>query len=339
MTQLEKLQAGGIRRRGTAQVGFRYVRADGKRMAAPDEDRIEALKLPPAWRDVFISPSPRASLQAIGKDAARRWQYRYHEAHVQRRKRRKYERLLAFAQALPALRKRIDADMRKPGLSREKVLACILRILSMSLIRPGSQQYADENGSYGIATLRPKHVKVSGDVVRFDFPGKSGKQQERRLRDRRVARTVRRLLEVKQGREVFKFENEEGEWVDVRRRHINAYIKEVMDGDFSAKDFRTWAGTLICACALARAGAEAGEGKTTRKKKIVAAVKETAEQLGNTPAICRSSYIYPSVVSEFERGRVVERYFADVAELLEHRRPGLHGSEKALLRMLKRMAA
>lgn len=347
MTQLEKLQTRGIRRIGTPKQGFRYETADGKSVGAADLDRIEALKIPPAWTDVYISPSPRASLQAVGKDAAGRWQSRYHDAHVKRREGKKYERVVHFAQALPRLRRAIARDLARPGLPREKVMACVLRILATCFIRPGSQEYAEDNGSYGIATLRHKHVTVKGDTVQFDFPGKSGKRIQRELRDRAVSRVIRQLLAApgkfagsrRTRYELFKFVNEEGQLVDVRRRHINDYIKEVMGEQFSAKDFRTWAGTLICACALARAGVADGEGKTARKKKVVAAIKETAEHLGNTPAICRSSYIYPSVLSDFERGSVVERYFENVEELIEHSSKTLHPSEKALLELLKRKAA
>lgn len=337
-TVIEELKRTGIRRRGTPETGFRYVLAKGGRPRAEDLDRVDKLKIPPAWTEVAIHRSPRGGVQAVGKDAAGRWQYRYHEGLVKRRELEKYERLVHFAEALPKMRKAVARDLRKPGLGREKVLACILRILATSFIRPGSQAYAAENGSYGIATLRRKHVKVKGDLVRFDFPGKGGKRQQREMRDRRIARVVRELLR-RPGHEVFKFENEAGELVDVRRRHINEYIKEVMGERFSAKDFRTWAGTLICACALARTGAETSDSKTARKQKVVAAVKETADKLGNTPATCRSSYIYPAVLNSFERGKVVERYFHDVEELVEHRTNGLHGSERALLRLLKPKAA
>ncbi|MFN2431587.1 MAG: DNA topoisomerase IB [Gemmatimonadota bacterium] len=340
MTRIEKLQTTGIRRLGTPGRGFRYVTADGRAPGPEDRDRIDALSIPPAWTDVVIAPSARGSLQAAGKDAAGRWQYRYHDAHVRRREEKKYERIVHFAQALPRMRRRVVADLRGPGLGRERVLACILRILSTCFIRPGSQVYADENGSYGLATLKHQHVRVKGDTVAFDFPGKSGKRQQREIRDRRVARIVRQLLQERPpGHEVFWFLNDGGEVVDVRRRHINDYIKEAMGERFSAKDFRTWAGTLICACALARVGADAAEAKTARKRKVVAAVKETAEQLGNTPAICRSSYIYPQILDSFERGRVVERYFDTVEDLVAHQRASLHGAEKALLELLKTKAA
>jgi DNA topoisomerase-1 len=337
MTVLERLEDTGIRRRGSKERGFRYVRADGRPATKLEVLRIRLLKIPPAWKDVRIHPAPNASVQAIGKDAAGRWQYLYHQARAARREREKFDRLVRFAQALPAMRRAIARDIALPGMPREKVLACVLRILSTCFLRPGSQVYAEENGSYGIATLRQKHVRVRGDRVEFDFPGKWGKLQHRELKDRRVARIVRELAKVRG--EVFKYRNDAGEWVDVRRRHINEYIREVMGAGFSAKDFRTWAGTLICACALARAGVEDAETRAARKRKVVAAVKETAERLGNTPAICRASYIYPAVLSGYERGRVIERYFDNVEELVHRRAPGLHRTEKALLRLLQAKAA
>jgi DNA topoisomerase-1 len=338
MTLLEKLRKTGIRRLGSPASGFHYMTAEGRRPGAAHLERIDALRIPPAWTDVRISPSPRASLQAVGKDRAGRWQYLYHEAQVRRRERRRHRKLLHFADALPRLRRAIDRDLRRRGLERERVMACILRILSTVFMRPGSQVYASENGSYGLATLRRRHVTVQGDLVRFDFPGKSGKRQQREVRDRRVARMIRKLMELRSG-DLFQFESGNGELVDVRRKHINAYIKEVMGEDFSAKDFRTWAGTLICACALARAGEAVPESKAARKREVVAALKETAESLGNTPAICRSSYVAPALLDAYDRGRVIERHFEDVEEIIHRRRGTLHRSEKALLELLRRAAS
>jgi DNA topoisomerase-1 len=336
-TQVETLQRTGIRRLGTARSGFRWVRADGSRPSAGELDRLDALKLPPAWTDVVASPSPGAALQAVGRDAAERWQYRYHPAAVKRRDERKYRRLVHFAEALPTLRRTVARHLAQPGLGREKVLAAIVRILSTCFLRPGSQAYAAENGSYGIATLRNDHVHVVGDRVRFDFPGKAGKRQVRELRDRRLARIVRELKAAGRPRdEVFKFRNGAGELVDVRRRHVNDYIKEVMGERFSAKDFRTWAGTLVAASALARGGADTAGGKAARKRSITAAVREAADLLGNTPAICRASYVAPQILERFERGDVVERHVETAAEIVGHRGSGLHPAERALLDMLRR---
>jgi DNA topoisomerase-1 len=334
MTLLERLQKTGIRRLGTSGPGFRYVWSDGAKVTRDDLARIKALRIPPAWTEVAINRSPGGLLQAVGMDAAGRWQYLYHANHIARVDRKKFDRLLKFAQALPTMRKVVARELRKPGLGRERVMACILRILSTCLIRPGSQIYASENGSYGIATLRPKHVRLKGDLIVFDFKGKSQVQQHQELKDRRVVRVVRELLKHP-AKEVFKHQNGDGEFVNIKRRDINDYIKEVMGEGFSAKDFRTWAGTLVCACALARAGIDLTDSKTGKKKKIVAAIKETAETLGNTPAVCRSAYICPHVLDSFERGQVIRRYFDTVEELVNYRGGHLHQAERALLRLLK----
>jgi DNA topoisomerase-1 len=222
-------------------------------------------------------------------------------------------------------------------LTRERVLAAVLRILSTCFMRPGSQVYASEHGSYGIATLRRKHVTVKGDLIEFDFPGKSGVRQQRQLRDRQVARVIRATMNLP-GFNVFKFENGEGKAVVVTRRHINEYIKEVMGSSFSAKDFRTWAGTLVCACALARDGNEIPDKKTARKKQIVAAIKETAELLGNTPAVCRGSYVCPEIIDSFEKGQVIDASLESLDDLIAFRGRGLHKAEQALLKFLKRTA-
>lgn len=337
MTRLAQLQRSGIRRLGTPARGFHYRQADGKKVTAAERKRIESLKIPPAWTDVAINQRPAGALQAVGKDAAGRWQYLYHETHTRRQDVKKFRRLIAFAEALPKLRKTVAAHLRQPDLGRERVMASIVRILSSCFIRPGSQVYASENGSYGIATLRPKHVKVTGNVVEFDFPGKSGVRQVRQIRDRQVAKVVKGLLK-EPGREVFKYKNGNGEFVDVKRRHITEYIREVMGEKFSAKDFRTWAGTLVCACALARAGTEITEKKTARKRKVVAAIKETAEALGNTPAVCRSSYICPEIINSFDTGKMIDRYFNTLNELMTYRGKKLHAAERSLLRFMKKNA-
>jgi DNA topoisomerase-1 len=334
MTLVERIQTTGIRRLGAKKSGFRYERSGGGRLAAADRARIDALRIPPAWRGVAIHPSPRGAVQAVGRDAAGRWQYLYHEAHAARREKRKYERLLRFGRMLPTMRAKMKNDLALRGLPREKVLGCALRIISFCLLRGGSRVYAEENGSYGLATLRRRHVSVSGDLVSFDFPGKSGKRQRQEIRDSRVARIVREL--VRGPGEVFKYRDESEAWVNISRRHINQYIKESMGEGFSAKDFRTWAATLVCACALARAGADPSEARSARRKKIVTAIRETAERLGNTPAICRASYISPLVLRSFEKGRVIDRCFDSVDELVLRRSPGLHRSERALLRLLSR---
>jgi DNA topoisomerase-1 len=335
MTRLERLHKSGIRRLGTPKRGFRYLTAEGGKVARADLKRIDALRIPPAWINVAINPSAGGAIQVVGRDAAGRWQYLYHENQVKRRERKKFERLLKFSRALPQMRKVVARDLRKTDLGRERVMASILRILSTCFIRPGSQVYASENGSYGLATLRPKHVRVRGDLVEFNFRGKSGVEQHSELKDRQVAKVVRALLRVP-GREVFKYQNGDSQFVNVTRPHINNYIKEVMGQKFSAKDFRTWAGTLVCACALARVDPEIPDTKTGRKRRVVQAIKETAGVLGNTPAVCRSAYISPEVLESFERGKVIETYFETVEQLVNHRGKQMHAAERALLRLLKK---
>jgi DNA topoisomerase-1 len=335
MTKLERLQNIGIRRLGTPKRGFRYKPQSG-RLTKTDLDRINDLKIPPAWTDVFINPAANGRVQAIGKDAAGRWQYLYHESHTRMQELRKFRRITKFAKAIPKMRATVSRHLRQPGLTRERVLAAVLRILSTCYMRPGSEVYASENGSYGIATLRRKHISVKGDLIEFDFPGKSGVRQQRQLRDKQVARVIRKTIKLP-GYNVFKYINGDDKPVPVTRRHINEYIKEVMGSSFSAKDFRTWAGTLVCACALARNGnEELSEKKTARNKRIVAAIKETAEVLGNTPAVCRGSYVCPEIITSFEKGQVIDDCTTKLDELIAYRGRGLHKAEQSLLRFLKK---
>ena len=334
MTKLERLQTLGIKRLGSPARGFRYRTADGKKVSKTDLKRIDALRIPPAWKDVAINPSANGRVQVVGMDAAGRWQYLYHETHTRSQEARKFRRVVKFAQALPKLRRTVARDIRQPGLSRERVLATILRILSTCFLRPGSQVYANENGSYGVSTIRPKHVKVKADVVEFDFPGKSGVRQVNQLKDKHVAKVVRALL--KRPGQVFKFENGNGELTKVERRHINEYIKETMGEKFSSKDFRTWAGTLVCACALARTGIDEDDTVATRKRKLLAAIKETAATLGNTPAVCRGSYICPQILAGYAEGRTIGNYFQTLEDLTRFRGRELHKAERSLLRFLTR---
>jgi DNA topoisomerase I len=333
MTAIERLHLSGILRRGTPKRGFHYERAAGGRVTKQDLERIEQLKIPPAWEDVAINGAPNGRIQAVGQDAAGRWQYLYHESHVRAQQRKKFQRLIEFGESLPRLRAAVARDLRLPGLPKERVMAAILRILSMSYIRPGSEIYANEHGSYGIATLRPRHVSVKGDRIRFDFPGKSGQTHSREIRDKLVAATMKELLRYS-NRRVFKYQGADGKFVDVTRPTINRYIKEVMGQNFSAKDFRTWAGTLVCACALART--RAADPLATGS--LTEAIEETAAALGNTPAVSRDAYVCPAVITSFEKGEVIRCYFETLQKLTSYRGLKLHRAEKALLRLLKRSA-
>ena len=348
MTNLERLQTIGILRLGSPKRGFRYQSQNG-RLTKADLDRIQNLKIPPAWVDVAINPAAKGRVQAVGRDAAGRWQYLYHENHTRIQELRKFKRITKFALALPKMRATVRRHLNQPGLGRERVLACVLRILATCFMRPGSEVYASENGSYGIATLRRKHVKIKGNLIEFDFPGKSGVRQQRQLSDRQVARVIRSTLKLP-GYNVFKFINADGVVVPVTRRHVNEYIKEVMGETFSAKDFRTWAGTLVCACALARNGAGEGNGEVdgqalpqsataaarAMKKKIVSAIKETSEVLGNTPAVCRGSYVCPEIIHAFEKGKMINACATKLEDLVAFRGHGLHKAERALLKFLRR---
>jgi DNA topoisomerase-1 len=334
MTAVERLHLNGILRRGTPARGFHYQRAEGGRITAADLERIEQLKVPPAWNDVAINRAPTGRIQAVGQDAAGRWQYLYHESHVRAQQRKKFQRLIEFGESLPKLRATVARDLKLPGLPKERVMAAILRILSMSYIRPGSEIYANEHGSYGIATLRPRHVSVRADRINLEFPGKSGQDQSREIRDKLVAATLKELLKYS-NRRVFKYVGPDGKFVNVTRPTINRYIKDVMGQNFSAKDFRTWAGTLVCACALARGG----PANPLNAGAIVTAIEETAVALGNTPAVSRDSYVCPAVISSFEKGEVVSCYFKTLQQLTSYRGLKLHRAEKSLLRLLKKCAA
>lgn len=337
MTTIERIHATGIIRTGTPGRGFRFRHAGGGKIAQSDLQRIRRLRIPPAWTDVAINAAASGRVQVVGKDAAGRWQYLYHENHVRSRERKKFQRVIKFAEALPLMRRAVKRDLCKPGLTKERVLGGIVRILSKAFLRPGSEVYASEHGSYGVATLRPRHVNVKGSTITFRFRGKSGVMQETQIEDRQVAKLIRRLLK-QSNRRVFKYENEDGKLVDVKAQAINDYIRQAMGRHFSAKDFRTWSGTLLCACSLARRRQADPEHERSVKRMVVAAVKETARALGNTPAVCRSSYICPAVIAAFEKDETITAYFDNLEHLGSYRSARLHPAEKALLRLLKKQA-
>ena len=333
---IEKLMRDGLRRHGSARYGFRWVTPAGRPLARSDLVRVRALRLPPAWTAVFASPAAGAKLQAIGKDRAGRWQYRYHPEFVRRRAAAKYRRLRRFAAALPRIRAAVGRDMRRRDLSRERVLATMVRILEGCCMRPDSEAYARENRSFGLTTLRPRHVRLAGDRVVFDYRGKSGQRQVRALTDRRVARLVRALLRIP-GRDVFQFV-EDGAVVDVRRRHLNAYLRQAAGAPFTAKDFRTWAGTLLCASELARRHPHALEASAAARRRFVnEAVKAVANRLGNTPAVARASYISPAVLDGFAVGRVIGCCMGPDDVIGDHA-PALHRAERELLALLREAA-
>jgi len=309
---------------------FRYYRPDGKLVKdRATLDRIDALGIPPAYRDVWICLVDNGHLQATGKDARGRKQYRYHPAWRAARDAAKYDRMLAFGEALPTIRARVDADLARQGLPREKVLATVVYLLEKTCIRVGNDEYVYSNRSYGLTTLLNRHVHIAGSKLRFVFKGKSGKKHDIALSSRRVARIVRACQELP-GQALFQYLDEKGETHHVHSDDVNAYLKEVTGQEFTAKDFRTWAGTLACALCLAES--EAATSATHGKRIVADAIKRVAQRLGNTPAICRKCYVHPAVIEAFQSGSVVhtERSVATEATSTD-----LTPDEKAVLDFLK----
>jgi DNA topoisomerase I len=291
----------GILRRRSGR-GFSYVDQDGA--VVRDKEllaRIKSLAIPPAWTDVWICRWPNGHIQATGRDARGRKQHRYHPRWHEARDESKFDRMVAFAGALPAIRKRTDEDLARPGLPREKVLAAVVRLLELTLIRVGNDEYARLNKSFGLTTLRDRHAQIDGSHVRFRFRGKSGQQHEVGLRDRRLATLVRRCQELP-GQELFQYIDEAGEVRDIASEDVNDYLREIAGEDFSAKDFRTWAGTVLAYRALR--ALQPADSETGARRNVVAAIRETAGRLGNTPAVARRSYVHPAVLEAYMDGRV-----------------------------------
>jgi DNA topoisomerase IB len=310
----------GIRRRRRGR-GFGYVAEDGKRVDDPEVlERIAELAIPPAWEDVWICPYPNGHLQATGTDAAGRKQYRYHDVWRARQDLQKFDDMVEFAKALPKLRRRVERDLaRRSALDRERVLACALRLLDRGFFRIGSEAYAEENASYGLATMLKKHVTIEdGGLMIFDFPAKSGQQRHQGVLDERACEVVAALKRRRGGGDELLAYKEGRRWHDVRSDDINLYLKAATGGDHSAKDFRTWNATALAAVALAVSGAALGT-KTARKRAVKRAVDEVAGYLGNTPAVCRASYIDPRVFDAFDARLTIRPALESVSAKL---RPG-----------------
>jgi len=311
--------------------GFAYVDADGVRVT--DEatiDRIRALAIPPAWSDVWICRDPRGHIQATGIDAAGRKQYRYHDDWRRRRDQAKFDAMVAFARALPALRRRVAADLAPNGggagtddLGEARVLACAVRLLDVGLFRIGGEDYAAQNETYGLTTLRKQHVRVERDGLLFDFPAKHGVRRVQRVCDADVRPVIVALKRRRGGGEELLAFHRARRWVDVKADDVNAYLKEAAGGDFSAKDFRTWHATALCAVALAVRAQEAGSrtSRTSRRRLVKAAIDEVATFLGNTPAVARGSYVDPRVIDRFEEGLTVAAALAADHEQIEEDEP------------------
>jgi DNA topoisomerase I len=290
----------GIRRVGAGR-GFFYRDADGTRIDDPEVlERIRDLAIPPGRREVWICSDPKGHIQAVGLDAKGRRQYRYHREWQAERSRQKHERVLRFARRLPALRERVEHDLGLDDLPRDRVLACAVRLLELGFFRVGGEAYAEENGSFGLATLRKEHVRVRGDHLHFDFAAKSGQRQRCEVVDPAVAAVVGRLRRrrIPPEGELFAYRDEAGAWVDVRSEDINEYLQASLGDEFSAKDFRTWVGTVLAAVGFSDEGRPDGEDHERRT--IARVTAEVAEHLGNTPAVARSAYIDPRVVERFE---------------------------------------
>lgn len=276
--------------------GFEYYDSTGKIVSKRQLEYLKSLAIPPAWREVKISTAKHSNILATGLDKAGRLQYIYSPKFRQRQEKKKFEKILRFAQALPKMREVTDKHLSDPGLHREKVLACIVRLMDEAYFRVGNEEYSKDNQSYGVSTFRSKHIHVSGDSVTFDFMGKSGQHQHKRVTDRSVAHIIKTLDELP-GYQIFKYYDQSGDLIKVKSKDVNRYIKEVMGEEFSAKDFRTWGGTLLASAELAVT--ERAESDRERKKAVTVCIKKVARRLGNTPAIARSSYIDPRIIASF----------------------------------------
>jgi DNA topoisomerase I len=310
------------RRRGR---GFQYIDADGGPVSSEQVKRIESLAIPPAWTDVWICRSPNGHLQATGRDARGRKQYRYHPRWREVRDETKYGHTLAFAKALPRIRRRVAKDMSRRALSRERVIATVVHLLDTTNIRVGNDEYARENGSFGLTTMRDRHVEVKGSRITFRFRGKSGKLHDVELTDPRAARVMKRCEELP-GQELFQYVDDDGEVVDIDSDDVNGYLQEVSGGDFTAKDFRTWSGTVLAAWALLELGEF--DSATHAKRQVVAAVASVSAELGNTPAVCRRCYVHPDVLDAHLNGTLHDVLGKTTA------RAGLTPQEAAVLALL-----
>jgi DNA topoisomerase I len=293
----------GIRRLPAGD-GFEYFGPDGEEIA--DEEtlaRIRSLAIPPAWTDVWISPKPRGHIQATGRDARGRKQYRYHPRWREVRDSNKFDRMVDFAKALPLIRRRVDRDLKRPGLPRAKVLAAIVRLLEVTLVRIGNEEYARQNGSFGLTTLRGRHARVKGSRVQLFFKGKHGKEHSVGFTDRRLAAVVRRCQELP-GQHLFQYVDEDGVRRSVDSDDVNEYLRSVSGKDFTAKDFRTWSATVLAARALEEM--ERVDSEAQAKRNVLAAIERVAKRLGNTRTVCRKCYVHPAIVESYMEGGMAD---------------------------------
>jgi DNA topoisomerase-1 len=328
-------EAPGIRRIRCGH-GFRYFGPDRKPMRdAKELQRIRSLVIPPAWKNVWICGNRFGHLQAVGWDAKGRKQYRYHPLYREVRDQVKYSRMIAFGTVLAVIRQRVARDLRRHGLCREKVLATVVRLLETTRIRVGNPEYAKDNESYGLTTLRNRHVQISGATLRFQFKGKSGQRHLVEINDRQLARIVRECQDLP-GYELFEYVDENGRRSVVDSADVNAYLRRIAGDEFTAKDFRTWSGTVLAARSLAAAGP--CRGATDCKKKVVAAVKEVARQLGNRPAASRKYYIHPAVLEAYEDGSLFDVMRQGEQQEKAYNGDGLRAEEYAVMVILAKQA-
>jgi DNA topoisomerase-1 len=321
----------GIRRERRGK-GFRYLTPDGKVLRSAEElRRIRSLAIPPAWTRVWICPSPHGHLQATGYDDRGRKQYRYHPRWREVRDETKYDRMIVFGQALPRIRARVEQDMAQPGLPRTKVLATVVRLLETTLIRVGNEEYARTNGSFGLTTMRDRHVEVSGSTLCFSFRGKSGVRHSIDVTDRRLARIVQSCQDLP-GQELFQY-LDDGTPHDIDSADVNAYLQEITGEEFTAKDFRTWAGTVLAACALREF--EAFDSQTQAKRNVVEAIEAVSKRLGNTKAVCRKCYVHPAVIGAYLDGTLLDTLRQRVENELAESLPDLPPEEAAVLAFLQ----
>jgi DNA topoisomerase-1 len=337
MARLKRVDCAGPgitrRRRGK---GFEYLDEDGRRITEPSVlTRIRELAIPPAWQDVWICPYPMGHIQATGKDVAGRKQYRYHDAWRERRDREKFDSMVEFARALPRLRRQVRRDLELKGMPRERALACAVRLLDRGFFRIGSEDYAEENDTYGVATMRKRHVEVNGDRVTFDYESKGGQRRLQSLGDPAVAAVARELKRRRGGGHELLAFKEGGRWTDVKSADINLYVKEATGGNFSAKDFRTWSATVLAAVALAVSGAVVAGSKSSRTRAKTRAIKEVARYLGNTPAVCRASYIDPRVFDRFDGGLTIGGVLPELSEDTGPWPDVQHAVEEAVLDLIE----
>lgn len=313
--------------------GFLYRDAEGRRIRDRNSlIRIRRLAIPPAWQEVWICPDPDGHLQATGRDARGRKQYRYHPDWRQVRDSAKYDSMIAFGRALPAIRRRVRRDLALRGLPREKVLATVVRLLETTLIRIGSDEYARTNGSFGLTTLRDRHVRIRGSGIRFSFRGKSGKNHVIEIENPTLARVVRRCRDLP-GQELFSYRDEEGNVVDVTSSSVNDYLREISGAPFTAKDFRTWAGTVLAARALQEF--EQFGSPAEAKRNMLRAIEAVAGMLGNTPSICRKSYIHPVILDTYLDGSLVKHLRGVLERKLSRDLRQLKPAEAAVMMLLR----